>query len=108
LANFRSQSSPTNIFNEALFERDVVPFVEAPQGGPTARNFPFPHDRNDFIQRHVWLLGGKAQEKFLMFLQRGDAATARQRRNGTGSIEALHPNDHHTGADPKAFSSFAA
>src|SRR6202051_4213018 len=67
-----------------FFEADIVPFEEPPHRAAAAGDPALAYDRNDFIQRQIWLLANQPQQNGRVPLQRRDAASTRLSRNASG------------------------
>jgi hypothetical protein len=66
-----------------FFEADIVPLEEPPNRAAAASDPALAHDRNDFIQRQIRLLGNQPQQNGRVRLERRDAASARLGRNAS-------------------------
>ena len=85
-----------------------MPLEEPPNRAAAAGDPALAHDRNDFIQRQIRLLGNQPQQNGRVRLQRRDAASARLGRNASRFVQALHPFDRRAGAHLDAFSCLAS
>ncbi len=77
--------------------------VEPPQRGAATPDSGSRHCRDDFIERHVGLLGDQLKQEFRMLIERRDTSAARFCFDASGRAPTLHPNHHHTGTDLVAF-----